>query len=558
MLEKIKGRKIPYSDPKTSQEIFKSIPDCFKIQTITVNVPKDDYLPRNVFINNTSYVLNLKNIRSKQGESTPPTVENRTLSRALRNTRESEPAAGPTPESSQFGNLPAYYQQILNCFWNWQPLSQPFNQRPNFPGHNFNRHSMHSMSDSFSAIFGTSIRPNLQNNQTIQGNILRNERDCNLRDIRGFSRRLKNFPRPPSNSIVALNCLVSKYNEIYNENISIGPDFEVINAPLANVETIELDGDNVQPENPLLDSAKFDKYFVEVKAMAATLMSLERKNQPIGTQKRAFQNLLKNFNKTFNTEFYLDSKGTFIDKKIVVLDSSSDSDVIATDEIVTKKKKRSSDGDRTEATRNKKRSPDGDCAEATRNKKRKVINPFNVFKTVDEGAGTSQSAVKNTIPDIPVGIVSGDLSKYFDKNWLPNNGSFGEPNLCPKTNAQYLWSDSQELYDFISWVDFNTWTDLKLSFCAQMEAGLDFEQDLNTVDTVGTVDTGESSKLKPLLSQESSDEWLTSLEKLRIINTDTEVQDTYLTIDFDVYNRDVQNFRKTDRPMPHFRVVCVE
>lgn len=536
---KIKNRKIQPSDPKSIQDKFKEIPDFYNKQVVTVNVPSEEYLPRNIFLNNIAYVVDLKTLKdNRRRNSTPATSIGNRAMYPVRNSSESERAAIPQAIPPLLPNAPAIlYQQPFGYYpnSNWRPRFQPF-QRPVFPGHRFNQHPhfyrMSFMPPGFNA---RPIPPYQHHGQRKRRRP--NIKNEHLQAIKNMAQRLKQFSTPNYVLRNSLISLMNRFNEIYNEKMQITLDFDVI-GDIRKDETIELDADEIVTKKPKINSKKFDQCLDNVKMLAAHLKNIQRKSQPIAKQKRAFCNLLKNFNKVFDADFCLNAKGELIDNKLVIIDSSSDSDVVATDDIDTSK--------------TKKRSAVGTCDDVNKNKKRKILrNPFSILKKINEGASTSQ-----VVENIAVEKKSTDSLKCFDKNWLRDNDDFGKAAVCLKMDAQHLLNDSQQMYEFMDDLSaFESWTDLKLSFCVHMDAVFAFEHDLTAHSRNQTID---NSRLKPILQKESTDDWLTSLEKLRIIKTNTDVQETNLRVHFDVYNRDVQNFRKTDPPKPHFRIVCVE
>ncbi|KOB77363.1 putative tRNA splicing endonuclease 54-like protein [Operophtera brumata] len=523
MKHKLQTRKIQPSDPKSMQDKLNNIPDFCNQQVVTVNVPSEEYLPRNVFLNNTAYVLDLKILKhNKRRNSIPETTSsgNRAMNRTIKNSSESDiplHEAIPTPEMPQvFPNTP-FFQQQFGYYPSWRPRFHPF-QRPMFPAHRFNQQPyFYRMPNFMPHRFNARPPPYMFNqNHDQRKRQRRNVRHDHLHAIRNLAQRLKQFTTPNYVLRSALISLLKRFNEIYNERMQITPDFDIIGDK--QIETIEIEDDETPTKKAKIDTKKFNKVLDNVKTLAARLKNLERKTQSTSKQKRAFCNLLKNFNKAFDADFSLNTKGDLIDNKLVVIDSSSDSDVVATEDIDTNK--------------TKKRSSNSAEHYDKKNKKRKILcNPFSILKKVNEGASTSQA-----FENIAVERKSTDLLKYFNKYWLRDDDDFGKAAVCSKTDARYLLNDSQQMYEFMDDPRaFDNWSDLKLAFCVHMDAVFAFEHDLTAHSRNLTMD---KSRLKPLLQTETADDWESSLDMLRIIKTNTDVQETSLTVHFDVYNRD--------------------
>ncbi|KAI5652051.1 tRNA-splicing endonuclease subunit sen54 n-term domain-containing protein [Phthorimaea operculella] len=472
-IKNLENRKLRPLDMKNTDKYFEKVPDLYQNQIVTVNVPEEDFIPRNVFLNNISYTLNIESIKSS--------------------------TKGPNRSNT----------------------SRAFSTNEHVSGDHIKR---------IKAATSRNIPSNDQRSESTQSRKRRvsaKQRETHLQAIKNLAQRLKELIQTGAtqqDNIISLQRLINTFNIKYSMRLRLTEDFELFNNETI-VDTIELDEDD-EPSSKKAKSNddKYKENLNSLKQLALKLKGLETKQQVTSKHKRAFSNLIKKFNKSYNADIYVNSNFEIIDRKLISLDSSSDSDCVIEES--------------TKATGSK-----------------KLKNPFNILKRLSEkrNVTTTTNAKDGTKVDEKSNNYSSTTIECFSKDWLPSEADFGRAEVVPKTFMySYLLHSKREeyIYEFIKSqpYEFENWMDIKLTFLKSIE-----ETD-NTME----IDATDATAVNALVEPEDCADMPTVLKKLSIISTNKEVaKESSLKIHFDVYNRDVQNFKKTNPPAPHFRVVCI-
>uniref|UniRef100_A0A2A4ITD0 Uncharacterized protein n=1 Tax=Heliothis virescens TaxID=7102 RepID=A0A2A4ITD0_HELVI len=392
--------------------------------------------------------------------------------------------------------------------------------------------------------------PNISNNARKR---MRSGKTAHFQGIRNLSIRLKQSlisGNTDMRNLESLQALLHSYNLRYKARLRLTDNFDVINEEKI-VETIELDDDEEsKSKKPRLEHEenKFDENMYRLKQLASRLRDLETKDKATATHRRAFSKAIKTFNKSYNADVYLDEDSyEVIDRRCITLDSSSESDCIVEEE-----------------------------PEANKKKGKRLRNPFNILKRRSErlksqnNPGTSKDNNNSEIskPLAERVIAEEDCIKYhehlhkvFNDTWLPNENDFGRAEIVSKVymNSRLMHTNKEQyLYDFMKdHLRHENWAEAKISFLKYLEeSNIAFKNEQARI--LADSDFCDSG-LKPLIDFDDSSDMPSVLEKLRIICSNKDIDsETSLSIDFDVYNRDVQNFKKRNPPKPHFRIICVD
>ena len=127
-IEKLTKRQLKPSDSKTIEMYFENIPDLSKGHIVTINVPEQQFLPKNIFVNKSSYMLNLQNIkmrsiRSASSESPAYTSSDEVNGNNIRRIRSSSEVA----LSTEFSQNPNYFPQArFPRYNNFRPFQTGF------------------------------------------------------------------------------------------------------------------------------------------------------------------------------------------------------------------------------------------------------------------------------------------------------------------------------------------------------------------------------------------------------------------------------------------------
>lgn len=553
-LQKLKSRQEKSRKATDNHKYFENCPDVLESQIITVKVPREEFIPKNIFLNNLCYVLNVDNIRKKN--NTPVSTDSayslpdEVNGAHIRRVTDSYAYNRPNPQT-QPNSIPNFFQNFrsnipfrhfgyfrprtnthyfqFNLFYqrpftgNFMPRFQfyPRMHMPMFPGYTSN------ITNSIENDDNTNTQSNAQQRRRNSPKTLHFEAIKNLA-VRLRQLCLAGNVNP--DNIHALQRIINTYNERYRARLRLTEDYEIVNDETI-VDTIELDDDDEESKAKRPRLADKDDSVNEnlnkIRQIANKLKTLEAQNKTSARHRRALSSLIKTFNKSFNADIYMNDNFEVLDRRLINLDSDSDSDcVVEVSPIVPGKKLR---------------------------------NPFNILKRLSEkqvGQTTSrlESAASPSQSDLSSYDFHEVLQKSFKKPWLPDKGDFGRPAVIQRDtmNARIIETKKEEyLLDFNKNQSFNNWVDLKIAFLENIE-------DTNAIlHTEAMMDS--NIDLRSLVRSEDCTDMSSVLKKLRIIKSNKDVnEECKLAIDFDVYNRDVQNFRKTNKPTPHFRIVCIE
>ncbi|XP_013143668.1 PREDICTED: uncharacterized protein LOC106107376 isoform X2 [Papilio polytes] len=319
--------------------------------------------------------------------------------------------------------------------------------------------------------------------------------------------------------LTILSNLIETYNSRYGFKIKLSDDYEIV-LDTNILDTIELDDEGEQiKKKPRVDSNS-DTYtinFNNIKQLAERLKVLENDDKSSARHRRAFSNLIKTFNKSYNADIYVTDNYKVLDRRFISLESSSDSDCM--------------------------------IDENANSSGKKVRNPFNILKRLSEKRNKSLDAPGTSsdtfITDANIDD-NLDIQKNLSKEWIPDDNNFGRPEISGADDS----NTANLFYEFMKFhpENYENWLDLKGSFFSSLEETADFFRKT----------TDECVQNRSLVAPEDCVDIVSVLKKLSIIKSHDMTGETNLTIDFDVYNRDVQNFKKTKRPVPHFRVSCLD
>lgn len=542
-LEIIKKRKLRPCNSEKLNEYFNSVPDIFNKTIVSCKVADKKYLPQGLNLSKSTYCIDLKKMFCKSDQTSsesrysPNDEINGSHIPRLRNTS--------YRSSTSNLNMSMSYQNVLRQFsfrscrfrrpfynFHFNHINTMF-QRPFLPNMLFVppfllRPQIYIRPQSFNQNFNNRKRSR------------QNAQISHLESIKSLTMRLKNLFRNGNfeqQNIVALRRLIQTYNTRYRTNIRLTDDLDLIIGEI--VDTITLDDDEpVEKRRRVTDKdVLFNENLNSLKEFAAKLKNLEKEGKSSARHRRSFSKLLKTFNQSYNEEYYITATHELGNKRHVTLDTSS--------------------------------SENSDCVmkdipEFPKGKKLK--NPFNVLKRLSEKQIEPNNPSTSTIENYLATSSSKDMpseSRMYSKKlvdavsskWLPNINDFGRAELVAKNleNNELLDIRQEEfLYDFMKLTpcQSNNWLELKKSYYNSIkEAVTEFQ---NSMDN--TTDSRVNSIVKP----QDCLNMASVLKKLSIIQTEKRVKDECsLIIDFDVYNRDVQNFRKTNPPVPHFRILCL-
>ncbi|CAH0579427.1 unnamed protein product [Chrysodeixis includens] len=566
-IDKLESRKIPPSDSKNIQKYFDNIPDLFKKQIVTVNVPDKKYIPQDIFVNCSSYLVDLQYIKersrrpaSSESAYTSSDEVNGTNVRRIRSASSSE-YPQYVSESPPIRNPVMPRNNYYRSYGNWRPNNTfhyyQFNMifhRPSIPNMFFpTRIQYNSRPHLFIKSPINNINNSVNHGSYSSNNSrkrTRNGRTAHLETIKNVAVRLKQMVISGSTQIQNLECLqnlLHSYNVRYKSKLRLTQNFEVVNEERI-IETIELDDDEEsKSKRPRLDKERSDKSeenLYRLRQFALRLKDLDAKDKATASHRRAINKAIKTYNKSYNADIYLNDNCEVIDRRFITLESSSESDCVVEEKPKPKKSK-------------------------------KLRNPFNILKRRSErmkslsNPGTSKevSAPPGThsteqIVSEPVNEeYSNAIVTSFNEAWLPNKNDFGRAEVVPKhlMNIRLIDSSKEQfLYDFMKdqYPEHKNWLEAKISFMKHLrESDIAFQTEQARI----LADSDLANKgLRPLIDSEDCGDMPTTMEKLRIIKNCQETDfKTSLTIHFDVYNRDVQNFRKKSPPKPHFRIICL-
>lgn len=564
-LEMLQNRKLKSCNSTELQKSFEIVPDICQKIVVSVQTAEEKYVPSNICFNNTAYTLHVDKIRSK-GNDRPTSTDSRTYSipdevsgAHVRRVGDASPNitvnnwSQPFPPNETIAEQNHHFRQFnlwrprtnMNFFQFNLLFQRQFMQNTTFRTFQNALPRFHMFPPGHlrpPPLIQFANAPNLNSNsqnQNVPNNRKRmrnGAKQYHLQAIKRLSVRLKHLMQlgtMQSQNVVSLQRLIQTYNTRYKTNLTLTEDLNIVNNENI-IETIDLDDeDESQTKRPRTESMhhKYEENLNKIKQLALKLKDLSAKNKATARHRRAFSNLVKRFNKSYNADVTMTNNEVY-DRRRISLDSSSDSDCIVEEPPAT---------------------PSG----------KKLRNPFNILKRLSEkhNSSISKPTTSNNVKTDEGLIHAADkiYSRFIKetfKDWLPSEEDFGRAEVAPKSNMyNYLIESKREeyLYEFIRNQEnnYDNWLDLKTTF---------FKSIAETAAFVHSeIAEEDKTELKSVIGPEDCTDMPSILSKLSIIPSYNQVDDkTSLCIAFDVYNRDVQNFRKSNRPKPHFRVVCLK
>lgn len=555
-LQKLKNRLLKPCNSKHLHKFFDNLPKLTDKETVSIKAPPTEYVPKNINLNKSVFNINVQNIQSKSDRSDTNETNiytndevNGNHIRRLSNTShmlETDPARQYTNVARQYTNVvyantnfqyrhfnsyrPRYNYNSINfsmlyqrSLWMFPPRIQLPRAQPQF-WQNICNNSNRNLND-------VSMSLNSSNFNVKRSRVTTQQQ--NLEEIKKLALRFKQMilsGNTQAQNIQPLQRLIHAYNSRYRTRVRLGDDFNIIIEETI-VDTIELadDDDDDEPSRKKRRSGNNDDNLTLLKKFASQLKELEKNNKSSARHRRAFSKLIRTFNESYKEEYYLTESYEIENRQQITLDSSDAS------------------------------SPECVKEEPKLRKRKRLRNPFNILKRLSEQQKETCYETSTSISDnnteLKTKKYSELLLKTFTKGWLPPENDFGRAEIVAQedvSNAIIDLKREEFLFDFLKIQTSNcdNWLDLKKSFFTSIKEAIAEFQSVppvlnNTIDSV--VKPGDCTDMASIL------------KKLRIIRNANEVNnDCKLTIDFDVYNRDVQNFRKTKRPTPHFRLICFE
>ncbi|XP_063534234.1 uncharacterized protein LOC134744380 [Cydia strobilella] len=526
--------------------ITENLPDFYQKQVVTVKAPNEQLIPRNVFLNNTAYVLNLENLKLKSVTPAPSSSTQTYSVSDEANEQHVRRIGGAFSGSTHIHFNPQFFPNIR--FPQQTPQFRPYPywhqyhwtyQRPFFTSLPFRFQFLPRLQPMFRCIPSRSMIPNLENadSRRARKRKLENPKKYHLESIKKLALKLKSLVASGNRqeqNIQALQRLIDTYNVRYKARIELTAQLDIIENEII-LDTINLDDDDQSSSRKKKreDMESYDENFNALKQFSVKLKDLEGKKLLTTRHKRAFSNVVKTFNKSYNADVYFDSNYDVIDRRRIVIASSSDSDC-AVEEIQTSMEDNSKP-----------------------RKSRKLRNPFYILKQLSEKQSPAKSSLDVVSENSRITLkkkfqYSDHLKKMFSKYWLPSEDDFGRAEVPLRSEIRNQMDHSEEfLYQFIKSqpVKFNNWLAAKIAYWQSCkEAALKYE----------VHSQNESIKLDSIIKPEDCTDLHNVLKKLSIVKTTTDVEEECsLSVHFDVYNRDVANFKKTKKPTPHFRVICI-
>lgn len=528
-IQKIRSRFFKPSDGKKLSKCFKNLPNDPQSETVTVNVPEMEFVPENIRFNKIVYTLSLKEVQSKNTRRVTRRYSvtdeaNGSHIRRLKNVSEGS--------ARRFSEDSTSTQSACERFVARYPLLRPYNfWRPQQNFFQFNT--------PYRRPFLSMFPPRLQYFPRHQGfyrpdrhflanlNPMRNPRKRMRDNAQGFhfdsikrlAARLKGLMgtgAPQLQSLHALNRLIHTYNNRYKSCIRLNNDYEIVEEETV-VETIEIDDDEESKESKrprLCDS--YSENVDQIKQLAVRLKELEGEGKATARHRRAFSGLVRTFNKSYNAEICVSGDYQVSDRRYITLDSSSESDCAM--------------------------EPAVDSGGG-----KKLRNPFNVLKRLSEKRAKRRSAREpGTSSDVtqsdPIAMDPyNEIEKTIGERWLPTRDDFGRPEI---PTSAVVFTDNM-IYNYAKYhnCDWANWAELKVAYLTGMEE---------------SASAFAREECRSIIKPEDCTDMMRVMKKLSVVRSAEDPPVTTLKVVYDVYNRDVQNFRKTCLPTPHFRVLCFE
>lgn len=531
-----------------------TIQNFYKERIANVKVPDEKYLPRNVFLHKSDYRLNM-DVVSNQNASNVSSDEVDTLESPSRSNLMNQTVPLRYDNLQNTNTQPRYpghqnqrpHHVRQNVNFLFRPATQNYFVHPRYRvPHPFYRHQYMAHNSN---MFGLNYHANNRYNTL---------KNYHYNSLINIVTRFKNGGVSSMDQILSLQNLLNTFNLRYNTTLGLSPNFTLIDTktqpppPSTLAQTvIVLDDEPLQKKPRLSDDRDIvNNNFKMLKELAAKLKDLHAKNLAVSRHRRVFSNAIKTFNRTFKADLYLNDSFEIVDRKLVVLNSSSDSDAV-----VAKEKERPK-------------------------KRKKLRNPFSILKNVNDKVSASTSRQvpvlqmlslnvvnrQNNIRNDEANVASVDTDNSdkrqvnFSKVWFPSEDDFGRAALCSRQKARLdaLLYHAEYLHDIIKYsqAGFENWMDIKLYILKEMRESFYIQKqqaDALSNDFFMEVE----SQVQPILGKDCTD-LPSALKELAIIPTCKDIPaETNLRIHFDVCNRDVP-FKKSNPPKPNFRVVCYE
>ncbi|VVC88988.1 unnamed protein product [Leptidea sinapis] len=535
-LSKLRSRELKPCNNEVLHKYFENTIDILDKEIVTLRAPDVKLIPKNIVPRET-FVLNLHTIVKKCTRSrfTYSSSEEATGSNieCLRNTSFSS--------SSRSNSRRAHRSQFAACVQNTCCQERIFRgstsvtnlahhsvfQRLFLPGIYFNSHFSNDGGNQYSSgsCCGSSNYPSTstlgQRRESNQENIL-NKISQDALKMQLFSERGICVDQ---GNIQAFKRLLDRNNLRNNTNLNMNFNQGLVDT--GGVETINLD-DDVQPERkkPKLDNKVLEENITTLKQLVSELKSLEENRKATSKHRRAFSKLLKTINKYHDVNYFLTPTYELHNYARINLDSSSDSDSKINEDIKNVIYKKG----------------------PNKAMKRKLKNPFNILKRLSEKDSHSghSSEDQDTIILEERKSYSELLKDGFPEHWLPKKTDFGRPEIIKIVHEDPLFDyrRTQLLFDCANIKPMcKNWVDLKVAFLESFDETIsEIHKDMSSV----RVKMDNESLVKP----EDCTSMQNVLQKLRIISNNYKVENSgTLKIDFDVYNKDVQNFRKSVNPV---------
>ncbi|XP_013199249.2 probable serine/threonine-protein kinase DDB_G0286465 isoform X1 [Amyelois transitella] len=564
----LQKRKLKSQSPKDIHKYFESIPELVQKETVTVIVPTE-HLPDGVNPRYASYEINLNNVRTRNKSSSQS--DTNTFAANDRTGYRVESTLSTQQSNNQYYNSHDRFirQPFFNQFQFWRPRTnwnsfsyniftqRPFirntffatrfqffprqftNFRPRF--HFFPRNFNYARPSNSSA----NTRPDnntdftTNNSSSSRKRTRDGEQILRLNTIKNLAANIKTkrLIRESINIGIVefLQNLIRIYNGRYQTRIRLTDDFEIDDNENI-VETITLDDDEIAVKIPRREeSDSFEENFSSIQQMATKLKELEDKESATPQHRRALSKVVRTFNDSYNADININESYEVVDRRHIVLDSSSDSDCVIKEAEVKKD---------------------------TKKVRKKVRNPFNLLKNLAEKSRQIACCSKE-IEEIANEESENKEEKGYSeemkrsfKSWLPKSDDFGRAEVVPKSLmlARIIEANKQTfLYDFVKTqiCKFANWLDVKISFLENMEYAAALFNDEHVMEN--------SPDWNSIIKPEDCKDMSSVLNKLSIISNNSDVNpETSLRIDFDVYNKDVKHFKKSNLPKPHFRIICIK
>ncbi|XP_023944638.2 uncharacterized protein LOC112050578 [Bicyclus anynana] len=539
-MQSLNNRQLIPCNNEKLHKYFDNIPDLLDKNIATISTPFSNLLPNTINLTKSAYIVNLHDIQNKQNSTRPLSTESNIYSvndevngshiRRLRNTSNRTESNWTPPATSGFATQqntqyrPSYYWRRAS--FNYYNFNNPF-PRPFLPNWYFVPNlNFYPRAQSYIWRPNFYINNRNYNRKRSRKGAKKHQLDGILK-LAGRLKQLIQSGNTHQQNIHSLQRLIQTYNTRYKTKVRLNSTFDVFIDETIE-DTITLDDDDEEPSTKRRKAnPAFEENLNKLKTVASKLKELEYKDKSSGKHRRAFSKLIKMFNDSYKEDYYLNEDYEIVCRNQIDLDTS-DSD----NDCIIEESQPSVSG-------------------------KKLKNPFNVLKRVSITQNSQQTGINLDNTD---NIVIESDKKYseatlnaFTKDWLPKEDDFGRAEIVTKDACSIEDIRREEfLYDFIKiqTCKYDNWLDLKKSFFISIQAAIAEFQD--------NMPRRAKMEIDSIVKPEDCADLQSVLKKLSIIKSDKSVTDKCnLAIDFDVYNRNVQNFKKSNRPTPHFRIICI-